>query len=75
MQKLKIKKIEGTIAYIEGKEAEQINAPDFIIFKIGKGMDPQGIKDIIKKLQGQGINKTFLILPKSIDYCVFEKGE
>ena len=75
MQKLKIKKIEGTIAYIEGLEVEQINAPDFIIFKIEEGMNPQGIKDIIKKLQEQGIKKTFLILPKGVDYCVFKKGE
>ena len=75
MQKLKIKKIEGAIAYIEGLEVEQINTPDFIIFKIEDGMNPQGIKDIIKKLQEKGVKKPFIILPKSIDYCVFKKGE
>lgn len=73
MTKLKIKKLEGTIAYLEGLEVEQINASDFIIFKIEEGIDLQGIKDIIKKLQEKGVKKTFLILPKSIDYCVFKE--
>ena len=75
MEKLKIKKIEGTIAYIEGSEVEQINTADFIIFKIDEGMNPQGIKDIIKKLQERGIKKIFIVLPKGVDYCVFKQKE
>lgn len=75
MEKFKIEKIDGTIAYIDGLEIEQINTPDFIIFKIDNDIDLKAVQDVIYQLKEKGIRKTFLILPKTIDYCVFKKGE
>lgn len=73
MYKYKIEKPEGTIAYIEGLEIEQINTADFIIFRIEDELGVPEIQRIISGLKSQGCKKTFLILPKHIEYCVFKK--
>jgi fructose-specific phosphotransferase system component IIB len=75
MQKFKIEKLEGTIAYIESLEVEQINTADFIIFRVDEGIALEEVKRIIDGLKLKGITKTFLILPKQIEYCVFKKGK
>jgi hypothetical protein len=74
MQKYKIEKLEGIIAHIEGFEIEQINTSDFIIFRVEEGVALEEVKIIIDGLKLKGIKKTFLILPKQIEYCVFKKG-
>lgn len=73
MDKLKIEKLEGTIAYITGLVVEQINTDDFIIFRIDNNIAQQEIMNIISNLKAKGVKKTFLVLPKDIEYCVFKK--
>ena len=73
MEKYKIEKIEGTIAFLECLEVEQINTTDFIIFRIEEGVALEEIKRIIDGLKLQGIKKTFIVLPKQVEYCVFRK--
>ena len=75
MEKFKIKKLEGTIAYIEGKEIEQINTADFIIFRVDTMIDTGVVREMAADLKAKGVKKTFLILPKTVEYCVFEKGK
>jgi len=74
-EKLKIEKLEGTIAYVTGIEIEQINTNDFIIFKVSSNDDLQVINNIIGQLKAKGVKKNFIILPKTIEYCVFRKGD
>jgi len=74
MEKFKIEKLEGTIAFIESFEIEQINTSDFIIFRVEEGVAIEEVKRIIADLKLKGIEKTFLILPKQIEYCVFKKA-
>lgn len=75
MPKFKIEKIEGTIAYLEGTEIEQINTPDFIIFRVNSDADVEVAQQICNELKLKGVKKTFLILPKGVEYCVFKKGD
>lgn len=75
MEKYKIEKLEGTIAYIESLEVEQINTADFIIFRVEGCIAVEEVKRIIAGLLSRGSKKTFLILPKHIEYCVFKKGD
>ena len=74
MEKFKIEKLEGTIAFVQTLKVEQINTKDFIIFRVEDDADVNEIKDIINKLKLKGVDKTFLILPKTIEYCVFKEG-
>jgi hypothetical protein len=73
MEKFKIEKLEGTIAFVDAIEIEQINTSDFIIFRVEEGIDLDEVKRIIADLKLKGIKKTFLILPKQIEYCIFKK--
>ncbi len=74
MEKYKIEKLEGTIAFIKGFQIEQINTANFIIFRVEEGVAIEEVRRIIAGLQHQGVKKAFLILPKTIEYCVFKKG-
>lgn len=73
MEKFKIEKIEGTIAFIDCLEVEQINTNDFIIFRIDERIALEEIQRIIQGLQFKGVKKTFIIVPKQVEYCVFKK--
>lgn len=75
MEKFRIEKLEGTIAFVQSIKVEQINTKDFIIFRVEDNTDIDIIKDIIDKLKLKGVDKTFLILPKTIEYCVFKKED
>jgi biopolymer transport protein ExbD len=75
MEKFRIKKLEGTIAYVTGLKMEQINTSDFIIFKIDNNIAKEEIMNIIASLKAKGVKKTFIVLPKEIEYCVFEKED
>jgi hypothetical protein len=75
MEKYKIEKLEGIIAYVVGFKIEQINTADFIIFRVEEGVAIEEVKRIIDNLKLKGVDKTFLILPKTIEYCVFKKGD
>ena len=54
---------------------EQINTQDFIIFRIDENIEVKEIERIIEGLKQKGVKKIFIILPKGIEYCVFNKGE
>lgn len=69
-----VKEIKGTMVVLEGKDVEQIDVGDFLVFKSKEFLSPTETQSFLNAVGELHPTRKVILLPSFIEACKFEES-